>query len=426
MTWQEQYQTGSFRGAEFVTRSSDASTGRRIAIHDFPDRDRPYLEDMGRQTRRFGLQLFTIGDDYMEKRDALLNALEAEGPGTLVHPYYGTMKVSVLDVRVRETTRRGGMADFYVYFAESGEADFPEVTKNQLDVINDRADDALATIQDEFGDTFDVEDTPDFVGSSATNIIQDIADKVRSVINAFPTIPAEVTSLFNDIDNLSTTLTDLIRTPGDLADEIIGMILGVRYLFQSPVAAFKTYERFFNYGGSYDHGITYAPLAPPPSSTAVTTQLPAPLTVLPPVARTTPIRTKQSDNQTALIKLVQRATLIQAVRVAAEISFQSYNAAVSVRDELVELLDVQMLTADDEVFIALSDLRAAIVQDITVRGADLARIVTYRPPATLPALVIAYRLYGEVSPEAEIISRNHIRHPGFTPGGMPLEVLTHA
>mgnify|MGYP000977712715 CR=1 FL=1 len=39
------------------------------------------------------------------------------------------------------------------------------------------------------------------------------------------------------------------------------------------------------------------------------------------------------------------------------------------------------------------------------------------PPASVPALVAAHRLYGDAGRDAEIVGRNRIRHPGRVPGG---------
>jgi len=43
----------------------------------------------------------------------------------------------------------------------------------------------------------------------------------------------------------------------------------------------------------------------------------------------------------------------------------------------------------------------------------------------MPAIVLAYRLYGDAERADEIVARNRVRHPGFVPGGQPLEVLSN-
>jgi prophage DNA circulation protein len=90
----------------------------------------------------------------------------------------------------------------------------------------------------------------------------------------------------------------------------------------------------------------------------------------------------------------------------------------------LDALDARQGEADDAVYGALADLRGAVVRDIAARGADLARVVRYTPPETLPALVLAHRLYGDAARDGELVARNGIAHPGFVPGGLELEVLT--
>ncbi|WP_035597779.1 hypothetical protein, partial [Halomonas salina] len=68
-------------------------------------------------------------------------------------------------------------------------------------------------------------------------------------------------------------------------------------------------------------------------------------------------------------------------------------------------------------------LRAAAVTDLRRRGTALPELATHTPAAPLPALVIAQRLYGDATRDAEIVRRNRIRHPGRVPAD-PLEVLS--
>ena len=72
---------------------------------------------------------------------------------------------------------------------------------------------------------------------------------------------------------------------------------------------------------------------------------------------------------------------------------------------------------------ALGALRLAMVQDVTARGGSMARLFLYRPKAVEPALVLAYRIYGDAGRDAEIVTRNRVARPGFVPAGAPLELL---
>ena len=87
-------------------------------------------------------------------------------------------------------------------------------------------------------------------------------------------------------------------------------------------------------------------------------------------------------------------------------------------------LETDAETADDDGYQALQDLRGAVLEDLTRRGARLPRLRTYTPRATMPALCLAYEIHSDAGREDELLRRNAIAHPGFVPGGQPLEVLS--
>lgn len=102
MAWRDELQPGSFRGIPFLIDTASTQAGRRIALHQYPLRNTPYAEDLGRQARGFRVQCLVVGPDYMHGRDALIDACETAGPGTLIHPYYGQKRVVAQRVEVRE------------------------------------------------------------------------------------------------------------------------------------------------------------------------------------------------------------------------------------------------------------------------------------------------------------------------------------
>lgn len=395
MTWREQYQAGKFRDAEFVTTDSGFSGGRRLAKHEYPKRDKPYVEDMGRKARQFTLTLFVLGDDYRDKRDRLTKALEDEGSGTLIHPYHGSMTVAVESFRVSESTREGGKAGFDVTFVEAGENTFPSVASDTSATVKTKSDSALVVLKDVFNNNFNVTQQPEFISTEATSILSDISAQLMSKITQFPTLPETTTNFLTDATQLSSNASVLISKPATLATSITSLFTNVNGLYSNPLNALNIYQRFFDYGET-----------------------------LPNVPASTLIRSQQIANQTALTNLAEQTALIESARTASDIEFESFNDAVVVRDELDEKLDAQMLAADDETYRALDSVRVAMIRDISARSADLARTVSYTPKATLPALVVAHDLYGDALQETKIINRNKIRHPGFVTGGQSLEVLT--
>ena len=95
-TW-ENLRPASFRGVAFEVESHSESGGRRVELHEYPLRDTPYAEDLGKKAGKWQIEAFLVNgkSGYAERRDKLREALNASGPGTLIHPYLGELSVSV-------------------------------------------------------------------------------------------------------------------------------------------------------------------------------------------------------------------------------------------------------------------------------------------------------------------------------------------
>lgn len=398
MSWRERIQPGSFRGVTFFSDAADGEVGRRVVLHEYPGRDKPYSEDLGRKARKFTLEIYVFGVDYMAARDALIAAFEEAGPGRLMHPYRGEMSASVLEVRgPRESTREGGMARFSVTFVEGGEASFPAAEVDGGEIVSAAADDAAAAVQEEFAEQFDVSG-PAWIAEEAVGLVDSISNQIAAIKDAIPSLPEAVTGFVSDLQGLSVEAESLIRTPAGLGGQIYGLVADLVLLPDRPLRALDSYRQLWDV-----------------------------LNDAPAVSESTPSRTRQAANQAALASLVQRAAVVEAARAVAVggVDFASYQEAIAARDELAEQLDLQMETAGDAAYATLAGLRAELVRYVAANAGDLARLVSYTPAATLPALVIAHRLYGDATQAEEIVARNNLRHPGFVPGGAPLEVLSN-
>jgi len=397
MAWLDNLLPGSFRGVPFVVESSDGDIGRRVALHEYPLRDKPYAEDLGRKARKFSLDLFVHGADYMAGRDRLIAAFEQSGSGKLVHPYLGELTVTVLEARgPRESTREGGMARFSLTFIESGEAVFPSAARDSGEKVESGATTAAAAVKDEFAETFDVSGQS-WIAEHAVSLVNKLTDQLETIKNSIPNLPATVFSFAADLSALAIQAETLIRTPADLAVSIYDLVAGIALLPDRPRRALDAYRPLYNF------------LADEPE-----------------ISGTTVSRSQQAANQTAMAALVSRAAVIEAARAASASEFVSLDQAISYRDELADQLDLQMDTADDAAYGALADLRASLVRYVAANAGNMARLISFTPAVTLPALVLAHQLYQDAGRAEEIISRNNFRHSGFVPGGVAIEVLTNA
>ena len=155
MAWIDDIEDASFRGVPFFVDKPTAKGGRRVANHQYAKRDKPYAEDMGRKQRRYTLDAYTLGDGAMDDRDALIEAMETAGAGTLVHPTFGSVQVQPEDWTVAEDLI-GAMrrCSFVLAFVEAGDIAAPTVTADTSAQAGTAADGATNANQDSFAGSF--------------------------------------------------------------------------------------------------------------------------------------------------------------------------------------------------------------------------------------------------------------------------------
>lgn len=409
--FREILQPASFRGIPFKVKAAEVAVGRSVVVHRFPFR-RPFGEDLGQDTTEIIVDGFIIGDEYLNGRNKLIKALLQPGAGTLVHPTYGYLDVKLVDkTRLREQfIEQRGMVSFSLKFIEDNDED---ELLSQVDTqlaVDAACDAAYASLESDFADNFSIKGMPGWSIESITSEIKAAADAISDLRQRISFNLTGLSSLVLAGEQFKSSLIGLLATPNALATELGSLVRGVVNLFdfsaaqQSVFGESSAVRRPINQLlGFTSYGATR-----------------------PTIAATTPVRSQQAANQAALFTLLARAAVIEATRASTFEVFSSKDDAVELRDTLYAALEEQILAASDTVYRPLLDVRAAMVQDITDRGADLAILVATTLTASMPAPVLSYRLYRDVVYADELVERNQasaeLIHPLFLPASVPLEV----
>lgn len=146
MAWQDRWRPASFRGVEFKVDTGAKAGGRRGVTFEFPKRDMPSDEDMGRRAQRWAVSGYVIGPDYDIDASFLEDALNAEGPGLLIHPLMGEMLVRCETYTRSERKDQGNLAAFDMTFVEVGESAFSMVAEPTQANLRNSADSAASTL----------------------------------------------------------------------------------------------------------------------------------------------------------------------------------------------------------------------------------------------------------------------------------------
>lgn len=394
-----QLRRASFRGVPFEVTSSNLSIGRRTQTFEYPQRDDPFTEDMGRSKRTIRITAFVVGYDYIVRMKRLIAACEKPGSGRLIHPWLGSMEVTPTDLSapVFESNR---VASVSLTFVESGKLQYPNAL---LDVGAKCLSAAQLLVNaefDEFVRTFDLSGAQDFVKEAVGLDLQGIlsCETVQSVCDAFDLA-----------DELATLSHDVITLAEGGADALFNRVLDTYGLqgFASTVHAWTDVSHRFR-------SLTQSSELNSAKPQAV-------------ASRTTSERIEKANAAgQAMIRGLSVANMVVAAseigtsndRLDASTPVQTapYDDLIAVRNEILEAIDEESLkVSSDLIYEALCESRSAVYEAITQRAENQARLVSFKPSSVQPALVLAYDYYGDASREAEIVGRNKIRHSGFVP-----------
>lgn len=382
--WLEKKRPASFRGVPFYINDSQLGAGRRLARHEYPQRDLPYLEDMGRKAREYKVDAYVLGPEYMDSRDALLAAIEKPGPGQLVHPWHGTVQVVAQDCQLSESTSAGGYAKFSITFVEAGRREAPAVTPDTAGIFSRAKARVQASMETVYADTLD------FVGQPVS-VVQDGLETLDE-LRALPGVAASIASL----SGYGAAINILASTEAlaGLLDPVL-LVRGVQALASglvdlSPLIGFDREE-------------------------------------LPAVTSTAILR---NNNRSQLELMVRQAGVVEQVDRILAADYASVDLANEARGEIVAAVDQVLLhpSLDHRCTQSVIDFRTAALAHMKAISPKLPVLIDVENRAVRPAIVVAHEHYGDGwmknGKDASLIAINKVRHPGFVPNGtLQLEVV---
>src|SRR5581483_7122054 len=426
----------TFRGVPFFVNSNDLRPGRRQAIHEYPNREDYWPEDMGKSVRRLSILGRLVGDDVAAQRARMLEAIETPGPGTLVHPSLGRLQVSVLGEQPFRETERGRVIEIQFSFIVGGDQVFPDI-QSATGAASQAS--ALAMFQAALGG---------FVTElrAALSLGSAVAHQVVDTVTGWS---AQISGLANDATNLFSMLVSLpTNISGTYGRYFGGGRVGFANINVSPQASTGATTASLIAAGAANRASVAAAVAalntaatggdPATIGNAVQALAQALLAAIQdprsalrllgslygyteePVLGNSAIPLAILSAQTACLGLFRRATLQALAQAAAAYQPASADDAAAVRSQVCGLIDLEITTAgdagDDDSYAALRQLRADVAQDLASRGAGLPDIVEVDSPAPVPSLVLAQRLYRDPARADQLVEfAGDVPHPAFLP-----------
>lgn len=406
-TWRDQLLPASFRGISFLIPQASVPVGMKVQLHEFPQRDEPYAEQLGKQAQVHRLVCWIIGDDCFERRDKFMEALETPGAGELVHPWLGRMQVKAGEAELTHDFKQGGMAAFAVTFYPDLPLKFPTAkvnTQQQVVKASDSLlDSALARYKSAMAKVDQARLGLARLRNSLSGVYTVIQQQFSTIIGAFTNLTGFVQSLMNAPDSLSSLFSSYFSEFS--VDDYLGDDSGSSYRNSVATATQQT-EAVASINTVSDSGGVDAAAASQATANLVQDAL---LVQLALIISEMPVASQPVS--TATVASVEQQAVQPIVRPEVPVA----DDVIELRDNLNEAIFQASLKADPEHYMVLNTLRQTIVKHLTAVAESGVRLVEITPPETLSALVLAYRRFGDATRESEVVQRNRLRHPGFVP-----------
>lgn len=362
---------GSFRGVQFYVKSSTTSGGRKQLKHEYPNSPKQKIQDLGFMPRNFKLSAVIAATydsngnetaSYRVNRDALLSALEEEGNGTLSHPFFdASIEVTARPYALDESTSNLGLSDISLEFDYSAIKSVPKPTATSAAQIYQAKGNANTAASNSFIEKLATSTVDGY--NSALSAVNYFTESVLEKVQSWQ-VSSGYDTFSQSVADLSSTASEIIREPQQLADSITGVMSSISGLYSLQGSSINVLKQLFDFGSSfvYKNETTYQ-------------------------------RSQHNDSQQAMSEIVQTQALNEAYNSAAQIDYTTINEIEVVQSILEEQYQVVMAFANQDTLDSVSTLRQ--LTNLYLESAKLneGRFIDVTVP-TLPASVIAYMYYG--------------------------------
>ncbi|MGC2780990.1 MAG: DNA circularization N-terminal domain-containing protein, partial [Bradyrhizobium sp.] len=210
--WLKTLWPASFKGVPFFFEQDKEEGGRGLVVHTFPNRDEPFVEDLGEEPRVYSGSAYVHGDSADALATALKAALASRGAGMLVVPYFGPVTVHCQSFERATQRDQMGYVAFELKFVRKGAAS-GLVSVPLLQNVGFVAADALASVlAQSFPVTITTAGKSGLVVAAVTDTLSEGAAALDVIRQSYPVDP-KVSAMVRDavplvVGSFATSITN--------------------------------------------------------------------------------------------------------------------------------------------------------------------------------------------------------------------------
>ena len=197
---------------------------KKTTAFNFLDVDGTYVQDLGKQGRRYPIRWIFSGEDYDEEAERFDSAIEEKGPGILQHPLYGTFDVVPFGSIKRrdDLVTAANQAVYDITFYETIKIIFPISELSAENAMTEGFADYSDNAVENYDDSLSISTAQEIIGyiDSAKAGLR----KLKKAMAGIAATTAAIERAFNDVVNLAEeTIETLVGGPTLIATQMIAI-----------------------------------------------------------------------------------------------------------------------------------------------------------------------------------------------------------
>lgn len=360
---------GSFRGVSFFVEDYERrGGGRNVVSHAVPFSDDFKNQDLGGKIPAFSLEVYLIGDECKQARDNLIAACNEEGPGELVHPFFGRFMAECADLSFRGSRTGVNYCTATVEFRPASASEGKAVKRDLAGVTKKSALDFQDSSVSKFASVFSV------VGKAKAVVDKAVAvtDKAMDSVLSSRTVLATANDFVSAVGKIKANAAVMMLAPADFAARVRDLITATKEIFGIEEEG-DDVDEYLNMLNS--------------------------------------MRDSDMDGSPAgrISALVRDLTAAQLMSSLVDARFSNVDDAAGCQQRVSDAFDALLDSVSDvDDYMALSNLQSAAFGYLRDASANIAVVLEKEITYSNNALQLCYDVYGNCDRVDEIMSRNQL------------------
>ena len=234
MGYGENLHPAKFKNVTFFVPSETVKRGKKVVVHEYPNSNVRYVEELGKLPPMFTLPAIVHGQDALAQRLRLEQVLEEPGQGELVHPVYGPLQVTALTFTVDSDQTKLGVYEFSIEFAQSRFEVSPVPDTTGKEQVTAKAAESQTAVNDNLEKKWLLPAKLALFADAVSKFLDKI-DEINAAVNGVvDKIESASAAFTRTINTIQQTVFGIVTAAADLKQAVQDIVDSVKDLVNTP------------------------------------------------------------------------------------------------------------------------------------------------------------------------------------------------